>query len=210
MHKSDGLKWIFLGLIAATFLSFVMGGVTLRQEIARLMHKLQAPPVVPPSLPVRPGPYPPTVYPTTKPPVSVKQAAPWQPPPLELLGKWQGGGATTTGFFIISMEISPNTRNPGQLLGFVTMVNFALPVPPLGRRQYGVAELVQQRMPYQISLVGTPSDDGGVAFHVEKTIGPKRDCPMTDMRVTAFGTEGIVSEWKGAACPGGSLVLRKQ
>ena len=73
-----------------------------------------------------------------------------------------------------------------------------------------MAEIVTQRLPYQISLVGTPSDDGGVAFRVEKIIDPKRDCPMTDMRVTTFGTEGITAEWKGEACPGGSLVLRKQ
>jgi hypothetical protein len=217
MRKMNGLKWIFLGLVASAFFCFVMGGVTLRQEIARLRHKPQAPPEI-----WKPSPFavaPPKVYPSAKPPALSTPPPPvispetakqiWQPPPAELLGKWQGGGATDTGFFYFTIEITTNPRNPAQILAYAQTLNMALPIPALGRRQPNVRELIAQRMPRQLSLVGTPSDDGAVAFHVSQAIGPQGDCPITDIRISSWGTEGVAAEWKGAACPGGSLVLKR-
>ena len=214
MVKSNAFKYILLGLIVAVFLCFVMGGVAFRRDIALVKQGqyFGQPEVRRPVPTEHARRYPLQNAPQPLPPTDPKpSASAWQSPPVELLGRYQGGGATSTGFFTVGIEIRTNPRNPEQLLGYMTMINIAVPTPILGKRQLSVSEIINQRMPHQLTLMGTTLDDGSVAFHVEKNIGAMSDCPITDVRIGSFGTDGITAEWKSLpTCTGGSLVLRKQ
>jgi len=108
-----------------------------------------------------------------------KALPPGQRLPSSLLGKWQGGGATTNGLFHHLNGDQPH-RNPANPR-IRDIGELCAAIPALGRPgNTGVAEPSSSSgMPYQMSLLARIPTTAASLSVSRRAIGPKWDCRVS-------------------------------
>jgi hypothetical protein len=194
--KWNGLKTIFLILLAGVFLSLAMCGVTLRRTIAQFGHHASAQEE---SVAARPSPFRGTGAQQN---AAGAQAAAFRSFSY-LAGIWQGSGILpATGTCGLRFEMRPRLEN--RFAGYATLT--CLPLSP--PRTPDPVSMALQRSPRSSILIGIPGN-GEVAFHAEKLIGTSEECPISELTALPFGTTQLAVEWKNNGCPSGQILLSK-
>ena len=225
--KSNGLKYIFLALIAAAFLCFVMGGVTLRREI---LSRLQQPPASKPSpLGRRTYPPPPAVLsqrrspqppqaPITNAPGPVLSigtpVSPGLPTPGQRLGKFEGQTLLESRAIVCgaSIEIYEDAAKNGQVIAYETfacvdpMAMYSAPKNKAAVRGM-VMGIAGQRLPVMYILSGQRQAGGVVELSVAQTAGHHDRCVMTKGSLIPFGNRLLLFRWEDGACGTGEMQL---
>jgi len=165
--KSNGLKFIYLGLLAAALFSLGMCGVTLRRMIARSQPVSEG-------QPVRQGP----VFPAFG----------------NLTGHWQGNSLVPERKDICNLGLDLGEKN-GEFAAYSTLV-----CAPTAASQMNSASS-------SLTILAGSADKLSVNFHVVKTVGAPKECPLTSLSLTPFGGV-LAAEWRDG-CNGGEIVLRR-
>jgi hypothetical protein len=184
MLKSNGLKYIFLGLIVAAFTCLGMCGVTLRTEFSRLGTG--------------------TATPSTR-----AKKSPWPLPSANYktyVGKWMGAALLPNqNYCNLLFEMTERAEAIGQFSGYATFTCF--PFAPLVQHgKLDIPTLIRQRTPQSAILVSRGVENGALVFEVKKLLGGGT-CPLTAFSITPFGESELAADWKNGTCSDGQLLL---
>jgi len=188
--KSNGLRFIFLGLLVTALFCLAMCGVTLRRTITNLARGGQEA-----NIGARPSPFRGNA-------TSELAAARMR----LYAGRWMGNAPVRDqGICSLIFELRDRTDVRTPFSGYTTLTCMGMSGSRAAANPFSA---MLQRSPRSAILIGAPAG-GGISFRVDRLIGTGEDCPMTGFTALPFGTTQLAAQWQSGACPGGDMLLNK-
>ena len=227
MKNSNTPKCIFLGMIVAMILCFVMGGVTLRRDILSRMTQPHTDkpspfdgrtyPPPPAVLPKRADPPPPRAVFSNAPVIRdyvPPVASPGLPTPGPMLGRFEGKTflPNSAKMCAVSLELRRAVEHPEQVVAYVVkqcmdpMAIYSQPKTRATARD-AVTAIARSYLPESYIFSGTPQAGGVFKLHVEKIVSQPDVCVMKGAILTPFGYRQLAFEWEDTACGKGEMML---
>jgi hypothetical protein len=131
------------------------------------------------------------------------------PAASRLAGVWAGQqGENGMEFCRVQLEV--RDKAPGEVNGYLKVLCYPTGHYYQTHPKINPNDAFMKAMTPISAIMSGGVRDGGVAFHVDKSIGTSLDgCAITSFSVTPFGTDEVAAEWQKGTCPGGQMTLSR-